>query len=54
MCWPASNLFGFFGQVVAVLPVAAAGAWFVALTSSERQAVVSLLMPLRFVRGGVS
>ena len=52
--WPASNLFSFFGQVVAVLPVAAAGAWVVVLTSSERQALVSLLRPLRFVRGGVS
>jgi len=36
MWWPASNIWGFFGQVLTALPVAALGAWFVVLTSRER------------------
>ena len=37
--WPPANVFGFFGQVRAALPVAALGAWFVVLTSRERRAL---------------
>jgi O-antigen/teichoic acid export membrane protein len=36
MWWPASNIWGFFGQVLTALPVAALGAWFVVLTPRER------------------
>jgi O-antigen/teichoic acid export membrane protein len=39
MWWPASNIWGFFGQVLAALPVAGLGAWFVVLTSGERHAL---------------
>jgi O-antigen/teichoic acid export membrane protein len=46
MWWPASNIWGFFGQVLTALPVAALGAWFVVLTSSERHALgAALAMP---------
>jgi O-antigen/teichoic acid export membrane protein len=43
MWWPASNIFTFFGQVLAALPAAAVGAWFVILTSRERQALAGAL-----------
>ena len=36
---PASNIWSFFGQVLAALPVAALGAWFWVLTSRERDVV---------------
>jgi hypothetical protein len=45
--WPASNIVAFFGQVLAALPVAALGAWFVVLTFRERQAVASALRTSR-------
>jgi O-antigen/teichoic acid export membrane protein len=41
--WPVSNLFAFFGQVTVALLVAAAGAWFVVLTSGERRALAGAL-----------
>jgi O-antigen/teichoic acid export membrane protein len=46
--WPASNVVTFFGQVLVALPMAAFGAWFVALTPRERQALASLLALRRF------
>jgi hypothetical protein len=36
--WPAAGLLHFFLQVAAALPVAAAGAWLVALDPDQRQA----------------
>jgi O-antigen/teichoic acid export membrane protein len=46
MWWPASNIWGFFGQVLTALPVAALGAWFVILTSRERHTLgASLTLP---------
>jgi O-antigen/teichoic acid export membrane protein len=46
MWWPASNIWGFFGQVLTALPVAALGAWFVVLTSRERHTLSgSLALP---------
>jgi hypothetical protein len=47
MWWPASNIWAFFGQVLAALPVAALGAWFVVLTSRERHTLGgSLALPV--------
>jgi len=47
MWWPASNIWGFFGQVLTALPVAALGAWFVVLTSRERHMLGgSLALPV--------
>jgi O-antigen/teichoic acid export membrane protein len=46
--WPASNIWGFFAQVLAVLPVAALGAWFVVLTFRERHALGASLSLQRF------
>jgi O-antigen/teichoic acid export membrane protein len=43
MWWPTSNIVAFFGQVLAALPAAVLGAWFVVLTSRERQAVATAL-----------
>jgi O-antigen/teichoic acid export membrane protein len=43
MWWPTSSIWGFFGQVLAALPVAALGAWFVVLTSRERHTLCALL-----------
>jgi O-antigen/teichoic acid export membrane protein len=54
MWWPAANVLGFFGQVLAAVPVAALGAWFVVLTSRERQVLASALALPSFVRDGVS
>jgi O-antigen/teichoic acid export membrane protein len=41
--WPASSIAAFFSQVLAALPMAALGAWFVVLTSRERRAAASAL-----------
>jgi len=38
----------FFGQVLVALPLAALGAWFVALMPRERQALASRLALRRF------
>ena len=46
MWWPASNIWGFFVQVLTALPVAALGAWFVVLTPGERHTLRdSLALP---------
>ena len=46
MWWPASTIWGFFGQVLTALPVAALGAWFVVLTPRERHTLgASLALP---------
>jgi O-antigen/teichoic acid export membrane protein len=37
--WPADNLILYFSQVFAVLPLAAIGAWFFALTSPEKSRI---------------
>ena len=42
--WPTSTLWTFLGQVLAALPVAAVGAWFMVLTSRERRALAGALM----------
>ena len=44
--WPAHGLASFFAGVVLTLPVAAAGAWLVALTADERRALRSALRRL--------
>jgi len=41
--FPASGLAVFFGQVLALLPLAAAGTWLICLSSSERAALTRLL-----------
>ena len=43
---PARGLTGFFAGVALALPVAAAGAWVVALTPGERRAVAASLQRL--------
>ena len=46
MWLPASNIWIFFGQVLAALPVAVLGAWLVVLTPRERHALsASLTFP---------
>jgi hypothetical protein len=40
--WPADNLFLYFSQVFAVLPLAALGAWAVSLTPSEKSRLAHL------------
>ena len=43
MWWPASHIVEFFAQVAVTLLVAGVGAWFVVLTSRERQALASAI-----------
>jgi peptidoglycan biosynthesis protein MviN/MurJ (putative lipid II flippase) len=38
--WPAGNLFLFFAQVAAVLPLAALGSWVVCLTPAEKRRLI--------------
>jgi O-antigen/teichoic acid export membrane protein len=46
--WHTGHLFTFFAQVAVVLPVAAAGCWFVGLTAAERTSYVAALgRPIR-------
>jgi O-antigen/teichoic acid export membrane protein len=45
--WPAHHLVTYFAGVAMVLPLAAAGAWFIGLTSAERQVYGARLGALR-------
>jgi len=45
--WPAHHLVTYFAGVALVLPLAAAGAWFIGLTSAERQVYGARLGALR-------
>ncbi|MFM7784583.1 MAG: lipopolysaccharide biosynthesis protein, partial [Gammaproteobacteria bacterium] len=48
--WPASDYLGFFSQVALCLPLAAAGAWLLALQAEERLQLLELLR-VRLGRG---
>ena len=41
--WPAGNLVSFFAGVMLVIPLAAAGAWFAALNTDERDLAVAVV-----------
>jgi O-antigen/teichoic acid export membrane protein len=52
--WPVASVAGFFVQVLVALPVAALGAWAVALNAGERRALAGLVVLPGIARNGVA